>query len=73
MNVTEERNEFAYRLLKVQEELERCDAALEKAEGHGAMLDLVRATLGPLSGLADWESTKMPNILEAIVERVKSG
>lgn len=75
-----ERNELAYRLLKSQEEVEhlqdsvdKLSEAVEKATKQDTTLDAIRERLGPLVPSVNWRSVPLLVVVDAVVERAKSG
>lgn len=82
LKVTErERDQLAYRLLKSQDEVERLQdsvdklsEAVEKASKQDAMFDAIREKLGPLvPSVENWRSCPLLVVVDAVVERAKSG
>jgi len=76
-----ERDQLAYRLLKSQDEIERLQDSVdqlseivEKASKQDAMIDAVREKLGPLvPSVENWRSCPLLVVVDAVVERAKSG
>lgn len=70
-----ERNALAYRLLQVQDANEKLDAALDRAteqsEKQAPVFDQIRARLGPLSGLDEWQRLPLLSVVDAVARRLE--
>ena len=73
-NPTRERDALAYKLVKAEEridELERVNEKLsDEVNNSGPLLNEIRATLGPLSGMPDWKSCPLMVVVRGVGEKI---
>jgi hypothetical protein len=77
MNPTRERDAMAYKLVKADEIIDKLERANEKLSDEvnaaAPLFDQIRAELGPLSGVEDWQRAPIMTVVRAVVEKIKGG
>lgn len=75
MSPARERDALAYKLVKAEEEIDRLERVNEKLSDElnasAPLFNQIRAELGPLSGVENWQSVPIMTVVRAVVGKVK--
>lgn len=74
-NPARERDALAYKLVQAQEQIDRLERDVDKLSDElnaaAPLFNQIRAELGPVSGVADWQRAPIMTVVKAVVEKIR--